>query len=111
MQIILLAGKEPAIAKKEKNMKCDTEQRACKAGKIIGWTLLGIGLAFLFGFVIKGLWNALMPEIFGLKAISYWQAVGLTILSRILFGGMPKGGSETKKEEKVSAPAAQENAE
>ncbi|MDX9777442.1 MAG: hypothetical protein RBT43_01625 [bacterium] len=84
-------------------MKYDTTQGTCKAGKIVGWCILGIGLAFLFGFVIKGLWNALMPEIFGLKTIGYWQALGLTILSRILFGGMPKGGTETKKEEKEPA--------
>lgn len=39
-------------------MKCETNPKACKAGKIVGWCILGIGLAFLFGFVIKGLWNA-----------------------------------------------------
>ena len=33
------------------------------------------------------LWNALMPEIFDLNAISFWQALGLLILSKILFSG------------------------
>ncbi|MDR0746038.1 MAG: hypothetical protein LBF17_06055 [Mediterranea sp.] len=34
------------------------------------------------------LWNALVPAIIGWSAISYWQAVGLLILCRLLFGGM-----------------------
>ena len=33
------------------------------------------------------LWNRLMPVIFGLHAISFWQALGLLVLSKILFGG------------------------
>ena len=53
--------------------------------------LLAIPAAVVFvamiGFVVMSLWNGLTPELFGWKAISYWQAVGLLILSRILFGG------------------------
>lgn len=41
----------------------------------------------LFGLVVMALWNWLMPALFGLKAIGYWQALGLVVLSRILFGG------------------------
>lgn len=41
----------------------------------------------LFGFVVMALWNWLMPALFGLKVIGYWQALGLVILCRILFGG------------------------
>jgi hypothetical protein len=40
----------------------------------------------VFGFVVMRLWNWLMPAIFGLHLISFWQAVGLVILSKILFG-------------------------
>ncbi|HKO04628.1 MAG TPA: hypothetical protein VJW51_07750 [Candidatus Acidoferrales bacterium] len=47
---------------------------------------------FLLGFVVMGLWNWLMPEIFGLPAISYWQAMGLTLLCKILFGGFGASG-------------------
>ena len=39
------------------------------------------------GFVVKFLWNALLPDLFDLKRISFLQAVGLLVLSRILFGG------------------------
>jgi hypothetical protein len=41
-----------------------------------------------FGQAVLQLWNLLMPEIFGLHAISFWQAVGLMALSWILFGGL-----------------------
>jgi hypothetical protein len=41
----------------------------------------------LFGFVVMHLWNWLMPMIFGLGIITFWQALGLLILSKILFGG------------------------
>jgi hypothetical protein len=38
-------------------------------------------------WAVMALWNGLMPEIFGLKAITYWQALGLMVLSWILFRG------------------------
>ncbi|MFW6362339.1 MAG: hypothetical protein ACOC0D_00720 [Spirochaeta sp.] len=47
----------------------------------------GLALAALFGFVVMLLWNRLMPEIFGLQRITYWQAWGLFLLSTLLFKG------------------------
>ena len=41
----------------------------------------------VFGFVVMRLWNWLMPGLFGWHLISFWQAVGLLVLTRILFGG------------------------
>ncbi|PSK80872.1 hypothetical protein [Prolixibacter denitrificans] len=39
------------------------------------------------------LWNALMPDIFNLPEITFWQAAGLQILARLFFGGFrPHGG-------------------
>lgn len=46
---------------------------------------------FIFGSVVMLLWNALLPAIFGLKAISFWQALGILILAKILFGGFHGG--------------------
>ena len=45
----------------------------------------------VFTFVVMWLWNWLMPVIFGLHAISFWQALGLLVLSKILFGGFHGG--------------------
>ncbi len=63
-------------------------------GHIVGGIALAVVLGFLFGIVVMWLWNALLPGLFGLKFITYWQAVGLIILSRLLFGsfGHGKGG-------------------
>ena len=58
------------------------------------WFLRGLKILVIvavattsFTFVVMALWNRLMPPIFGLHAISVWQALGLLILSKILFGG------------------------
>ncbi len=47
------------------------------------------------GFVVMSLWNAILPELTGVKAISFWQAVGLFVLCKILFGNFrgPGGGA------------------
>lgn len=46
-------------------------------------------LAFvaLFGLIIMLMWNWLVPEIFGVKPVSYIQALGLLILSKLFFSG------------------------
>ena len=58
--------------------------------RIFGWAIIGlmfVGLfGLLFGFIIKWLWNMLMPAIFGLGTITFWQAFGLVILTKLLFG-------------------------
>jgi hypothetical protein len=41
----------------------------------------------VFSFVVMRLWNWLMPAVFGWHLINFWQAVGLLVLSKILFGG------------------------
>jgi|SRR5450755_4622416 len=42
---------------------------------------------FLFGYVTMSLWNWLMPSLFGLHLITFWQAIGILILSKLIFGG------------------------
>ena len=54
------------------------------------------GVAFLIGLVVMKLWNAILPPVIGLHEITYWQAVGILILSRILFGGFSGGGSRRR---------------
>ena len=45
-----------------------------------------------FGLVTMLLWNALLPDIFGIVSINFWQAVGLVVLARVLFSGIGGGG-------------------
>ena len=49
--------------------------------------LFGIAALFLFPLLVKALWNWLMPAVFHLGMITYWQALGILVLSKILFGG------------------------
>jgi hypothetical protein len=41
---------------------------------------------FVGGEVVMRLWNWLLPRLFGWQQITFWQAVGLLALCRILFG-------------------------
>src|SRR5215510_7854583 len=46
----------------------------------------------LGGYVVRQLWNWLLPPLFGWHAITFWQALGLLALCRILFGGFGMRG-------------------
>jgi hypothetical protein len=48
------------------------------------------------GEVVKLLWNALLPPLFGWPAIGFWQALGLLALSRILFGSWGGGCRDSR---------------
>lgn len=67
---------------------------AAKVFKVMGFVLLGIvgitALAVIFGLIVMWLWNALMPDIFNLPEIGYWQGVGLVVLAHIFFGSEHK---------------------
>lgn len=51
-----------------------------------------IALMALGGFVVEQLWNWLTPALFGWHAMTFWQALGLLALCRILFGGLGRHG-------------------
>jgi hypothetical protein len=45
------------------------------------------------GEIVLRLWNWLLPPLFGWRQITFWQALGLLLLCRILFGGVGWRGS------------------
>jgi hypothetical protein len=47
---------------------------------------------FLGGEVVRRLWNWLLPTLFSVPEITFWQALGLLVLCRILFGGFSMHG-------------------
>jgi hypothetical protein len=49
--------------------------------------ILGFGAAALFGWIVMLLWNAVLVPAAGAGIITFWQALGLLVLSRILVGG------------------------
>lgn len=62
---------------------------------------IAIGIALFLAFVIfivigslvvQLLWNWLVPDIFGLRRVTWLESLGLLTLSRILFGGFGRGG-------------------
>ena len=57
------------------------------AGKILGHVAIGVVAIGVFTLVFMLLWNWLLPLIFGITAIGFWQALGILVLSKILFGG------------------------
>jgi hypothetical protein len=59
------------------------------------WIVLAPVLIVVFavigGEAVSHLWNWLLPALFGWRQITFWQAVGLLALCRILFGGLGRG--------------------
>jgi hypothetical protein len=60
------------------------EQRVRKVVKV---AVIAAMAATVFGFLVMSLWNWLAPAVFGLHTVTFWQALGILILSKILFGG------------------------
>ena len=68
---------------------------ALRALRIAGFAVLGVTgaalFALAFGYFVMLLWNWLMPSIFHLGEIGYWQAFGIVILAKLLFGAVGGG--------------------
>jgi len=75
-----------------------SSNRGARVLRIVGLTLAGIAaacaFALVFGLVVKWLWNWLMPAVFGLGTITYWQAFGILVLSKLLFGAFHRHGHD-----------------
>jgi len=59
--------------------------------RILRFAAIAIVAAAVFSFIVMSLWNWILPPVTGWHAITYWQALGLLVLSKILFGGF-RGG-------------------
>ena len=46
---------------------------------------------FIFGHVVMFLWNGILPTVLGVHTITFWQALGILLLSKILFSGFHGG--------------------
>lgn len=71
----------------------------------------------LFGGIVMGLWNALVPELFHGPSLTFWQGIGLLILAHLLFRGVGgfgrghgwgRGRWNRKFEEKLAAMTPEE---
>jgi hypothetical protein len=60
--------------------------------KVAGFIALAIVGVAVFSTIVMLLWNALLPSLFHFPIITFPQALGLLILTKILFGGFRGGG-------------------
>jgi hypothetical protein len=87
------------------------------------WLIRGFGIALVIAIVLAGfgnavlyLWNDVVPAVFGLRTISYWQAVEMLGLCWIFFGswralpGFPKRTDDTRDHRRVRLTAADKKA-
>jgi len=63
---------------------------------------LAILAATVLGFVVMGLWNWLVPVLLGGRLITFWQALGVLALSRILVGGFFRRGRFVNRWEQLT---------
>lgn len=60
--------------------------------KIAGFILIAAAAILLFTFIVMNLWNNILTPVLGVHIINFGQALGILILSKILFGGFRGGG-------------------
>lgn len=65
--------------------------------KIIGFTMIAVACLALLAWVVMLLWNGVLAEVVQVSTVTYWQALGLLVLSKILFGGFRGKGGDYKK--------------
>ncbi|MGB5237283.1 MAG: hypothetical protein WBM43_08665 [Flavobacteriaceae bacterium] len=89
----------------EARMEGYIEKKVKKIVKVIFIGIFGAlaitALALLFGYIVMLLWNWLLPAIFGLGTITFWQAVGIIILAKLLFGGFGGGGRSGRRKKNL----------
>jgi hypothetical protein len=62
-------------------------------GKFI---ILGTAFLALFTYVVMLLWNWLVPELFSGPVVTYWQTLGILVLSKILLSGFGHGHKDSR---------------
>lgn len=74
----------------------------------VSWIALGPVFLVLFlafvavgGAIVWQLWNWLLPGLFGWPSITFWQALGLLALCRILFGGFGGGRGRSRVRRRI----------
>ena len=66
-------------------------------GKAVMILVFCAAFVMLFSFIVMSLWNGVLHEVLGVKLITFWQALGILVLSKILFSGFG-GGFRHKRE-------------
>lgn len=56
-----------------------------KLNLIVGILFIGLTSLIVLGAPLMYVWNWIVPSIFGLRYITFWEAIGLNILAHIIF--------------------------
>ena len=97
-----------------RHKKWSERSRGARLGVIVAAAVVFVpALLALFAAVTMWLWNWLMPEIFKLPAIGFWQAVGILLLSQILFKGghVARAGRSRWKKARIQKQVGEEGPE
>jgi hypothetical protein len=66
-------------------------KRSFKLRRIAGFILIATAAILLFGFIVMQLWNNVLTSAVPVNTITFGQALGILLLSKILFGGFSGG--------------------
>ncbi len=80
----------------EKSVEKKMEKYLKKIVKVIAMIVLGGILFLLANYLLMRLWNWLMPDLFGVGTVTYWQALGIFVIAKLLFGFGGGGGGKSK---------------
>ena len=70
--------------------------KARRAFYFIKFIPIGIAFLALFTYVVMLLWNWLIPELFSGPILTYWQTLGILVLSKILLSGLGHGHKDRR---------------
>jgi hypothetical protein len=73
--------------------------KTLKVLKYVGFGILGFVFIVAVIFGVQALWNWLIPELFNGPALTFWQTVGLFLLSKILLTGIAPGPQHDHKKD------------
>lgn len=77
-------------------------RRTPKIFHVLKFVLLGAIFLLALGFGVRELWNCLIPDLFHGPVVTFWQALGLCLLGKLIFGWHGGGGpgkwSQTKEQ-------------
>lgn len=60
--------------------------------KVAGFILMALAALLLFTYIVMTLWNSILTPVLSVHTIDFSQALGILVLSKILFGGFRGGG-------------------
>ena len=68
-----------------------------RGARIFGIIVIGITAVIVVTYLVMLLWNAIVPQVFNVGTLTYWQTLGLLVLAKIFFGFGGGGGGGKRR--------------